>query len=288
MKRRYILFSIVGLLFISACTQNNKGVGTFQDDLSTYQKTFEQQKEKNSSLNTLILEKDKEISQLQNQTEKLQKETFVLSKNKENKVRPGTELILANLHWDSYKNRNNPKIVVGVDEDTHFIRYEDMELNEDGTYNTSIISPEIPGRYIVSLIEYKPNVESLGSYIVRTYFNLTVIGKLKNQDEAIQVAKKAIGGNLVNITEIKLLDDKWYINLTVDYSFGCCGCPPGIVCTAVCRSCGTKTIDGYYIISDEGLIEQGTIKEIACKGSSNWFRNITSNELCSIDWENLN
>lgn len=268
MKNIYILFLALGLLVFSACTQNN------------------QQGEKSQSeiFKTSTIEKDREISQLQNQTEKLKKETFMLSKDVENVVNAGDTIIISNL----IKYVGEDQIIVSIGSDFYKImEYEAMDIGKDGTYNITLTAPERPGNYQVVLVEYPNRV------VTHTRFNLTVLGGIRTREEAIQVAEKAvsskIGGGIINITKVSLSGNKWHINLTVDYSFGCCRkCAPDVICVAVCVSCGVKTLEAYYIITDEGVIEQENIKEIGCRGGGAWFRNITGNELCSIDWDNLN
>lgn len=274
MNKIYIL--ILGILFISACTQNNQDVKEFQDDLSIPQTSIEQPKETNKSLKTLTPEKENKISVLESKISS----SIILSKNEKNIVNIGDELIITNLM--KYGGKDDQIIVSISNVFYEIIEYGDMEIGEDNTSNVTLPAPQIPGNYQVVLVEYPDRITT------HTYFDLTVLGKTETEEQAIQIVKQAVRADFINITDVSLLNNKWHINLTADYSFGCCsGCAPGEVCIAMCVSCGTKTMEGYYIISDEGLIEQETIKEIACKGSSNWFRNITGDELCSIDWDNL-
>jgi len=265
MKNTYILFLALGLLIFSACTQNN------------------QQEEKSQSeiFKTSTIEKDKEISQLQNQTEKLQKETFLLSKNEENVVNAGDMLTL-NL------TRERSQVIVSIEGVYYKIfKYTDVAVNQD-KYYIKFKAPEVPGNYQVLLVEYP------GNSVAHTYFNLTVLGETKTKEEAIQIAKGDLSSKFgvirnVSISEVILSNNKWNVKLLVNYSFGCCRvCGPGEVCIAMCVPCGVKTLEAYYIITDEGIIEQENIKEIGCRGGGGWFRNITGNELCYIDWDNLN
>ena len=213
-------------------------------------------------------------------------QTYILSKNKENKVYVDANLVLNNLK--EYPEAD--QIVISIGENIfEIIEYEEIDKNEDNTFSVTITAPKIPGRYRLDLVEY-PNRE-----VTRTIFDLIVFGETKTQDEAFQVANNGISskisGSLVNITgkKINLLNNKWHVDFTIDYSFGCCGgCSPGEMCIAVCVPCGIKTAEGHYVINYWGVIEEENIEEIACKGSGAWFRDITGNELCSINWDNLN
>ena len=262
MKKVYILFLIFGLLVFSACTQNNG-----------------QQETQSSVLKTSIIEKDREIPKLQNQIEKNESGIILLT-NKENRVNVN-DMVSLNL------TRERDQVIVSIEGVYYKIfKYTDVAVSQN-TYYIKFKAPEVPGNYQVLLVEYP------GNTVTHTYFNLTVLGETKTKEEAIQIAKvdlsSKIGGGQINITNVTLLDNKWHINLTADYSFGCCRvCGPGEVCIAMCVSCGIKTVDAYFIITYDGIIEQESIKEISCKGSGAWFRDITGNKLCSINWDNLN
>ncbi|MBI2654712.1 hypothetical protein HYX02_07965 [Candidatus Woesearchaeota archaeon] len=264
MKNIYILFLALGLLVFSACAQNNQ-----------------QEKKSQSEIKTLIIEKDKEISQLQNQTEKLQEETFLLSKNEENVINAGDMLAL-NL------TRERDQVIVSIEGVYYKIfKYTDVAVSQD-KYYIKFKAPEVPGNYQVLLVEYP------GNTVAHTYFNLTVLGETKTKEEATQIAKVDLSSKFkvirnVSISEVILSDNKWNIQLLADYSFGCCSvCGSGEMCIAMCVPCGLKKISGHYIISKEGIIEMADIKEVSCEGGNVWFRDITSNKLCSIDWDNLN
>ncbi len=108
--------------------------------------------------------------------------------------------------------------------------------------------------------------------------------KVFSKAEILEIAKNSTSANMEGVPlndiwniideEISFLDNKWYVNLTANYGFGCCSsCGPGQACATVCTSCGTKTIENNFIINNEGILINESFKEIACTESeSGWWR----------------
>lgn len=101
--------------------------------------------------------------------------------------------------------------------------------------------------------------------------------------------KVGIGPDTIE-EKIIFLDNKWHVDFTIKYNFGCCrGCSPEAICTAVCVSCGNKTKEIYYKINNDGIVEEEIIEEKSCEENPGArFRNIAGKKLCLINWSNLN
>ncbi|MBI2657124.1 hypothetical protein HYX08_00335 [Candidatus Woesearchaeota archaeon] len=319
MKNIHISFLALGLLVFSACVQNNQ-----QDKIST-------------------IEKDKEISQLQNQTVVNEDEITLLPNCEPNKPYLNKDECKCGYSWKIYLREHGHctpikntfySCINGVEVEVHFestSTFEEAEIivnkydgkvmqftcwfeRRDDPYITTIVK-EGNEQEFIKQIQKESIVKSAHKPIfATTQGNQIQPEKLSNETKKIEIlniSKEALSLKIQELHEegdvlhylpkvgigpdiieekIILLDNKWHVDFTIKYNFGCCrGCSPEAICPAVCVFCGNKTKEIYYKIKNDGTIEEEIVTEKTCIGNSGaWFRNITGDELCSIDWNNLN